>query len=188
MIDLFEQELAMIKNQEIKDFTCLVLEKAPPYFWEVPSSSTGKYHPPQSNGPGGLVRHTRAVAFLGDALCNIYDIVGDERDAVIAACLLHDVVKYGMEKSKWTTKTHDYDGALYIHMLAKQTGKDVPMLSTITGAVAWHMGRWTERKNGHPLKKFPEDFSRAEELVHVADCLSSRKQMHLLHLEESFIG
>lgn len=49
-----QPELDQIRDEQIMTFTRYVLEKAPTYFWTVPSSSSGKYHPPQSNGEGGL--------------------------------------------------------------------------------------------------------------------------------------
>jgi nitrogen regulatory protein PII-like uncharacterized protein len=46
-----------IQNECVKDFTLKSLEKAPDYFWERPSSTTGKWHPKDEFVKGGLVLH-----------------------------------------------------------------------------------------------------------------------------------
>lgn len=188
--EYFATELDLIKNESIKEFTAKMLEVAPPYFEEVPSSSTGKYHPEQSLGHGGLLRHTQAVTYLGNELCRSEDITGDERDAIIASCLLHDIVKYGLLKGKHTTQDHDYIGAYFINAQAKKMNlEDTPMFKEILGGVAWHMGIWSKRFNGQYIKKYPEEFSRVERIVHLADYISSRKELKFNFLEEpSFIG
>ena len=47
-----EEKLKMIEpiydsfeNEDIKDFCKLLVSELPLYWWEVPASSTGKYHP-----------------------------------------------------------------------------------------------------------------------------------------------
>lgn len=188
--EYFLTELNLIKSESIRDFTTRMLDVAPPYFSEVPSSSTGKYHPEQSLGQGGLLRHTQAVVYMANELCRSEDITGEERDAVIAACLLHDIVKYGLLKGKHTTQDHDYVGAYFINAQAKKMNlEDTPMLKEILGGIAWHMGIWSKRFNGQAVKKYPDDFTRVERIVHLADYIASRKELMFNFLEEkSFIG
>lgn len=200
LVERFEAELKQIKHPVIKEFAVYVLGKAPQYLPLVPSSSTAKYHPPQSNvEPGGLLNHMAATVEFGLTFGRAFDLHADEQDAVTAACLLHDMLKYsdferGVEvKQKYTTKTHDYDSAIFVHKAAKmwkeETGKDVPLLSVITGAIAWHMGRWTIRKNpAHTIKKFPEDYSKAEIVVHLADMAAANKNVHMLNVDVSLVG
>lgn len=195
ILETFQAELNQIENKGIREFTEYVLQSAPQYFSLVPSSSTKKYHPPQSNQePGGLHNHLRATVEFGATLCRAFNLEKDMKDAVLAACLLHDVVKYsdyeqGIEiKQRYTTKTHDYDGAMYVYKAAgkykDETGKDVPLIQTITAAIAWHMGRWTVRKNpAHVVKRFPEDYDTPELIVHLADMCSANKNVHMLNID-----
>lgn len=192
MREYFEQELSTISNPEIKEFTAIMLEQAPTYFATHPSSSSGKYHPEQSRGHGGLLRHTRAVAYLAAELCNSEDITGDDRDAIISASLLHDICKYGIPESKHTVSNHDYIGAFFINAQANKLGlHDTPKIKDILSAVANHYGRWTKRGQGspQPLKKYPEEFAVIDRIVHQADFISSRKPLRFDFLEElSLIG
>lgn len=199
-VQALEKELNMIKNPTIREFTTFILTEAPAYLTEVPSSSSGKYHPPQSRvEPGGLISHLRATVVFANRLCRAYSIEKDDLDAVISACLLHDILKYSdFEKGphvklKHTTKYHDYDSALFVHLAATryltQSGTEVPWLKDITGCIAWHMGQWTKRKNpAHKVKKFPEEYSLLETIVHLADMCSSEPDVHLISLESSFVG
>ena len=62
---LFEVELTYLKSDRIRK-ACLAMTKLlPDYFYEVPASSTGKYHPSYSLGEGGLLRHSKAAMRIG---------------------------------------------------------------------------------------------------------------------------
>lgn len=188
--EVLRTELDWIKDETIKKFTEFCLDNAPPYFWVNPASSTGKYHSKDAAGSGGLARHTRATAYATKELARSYQLTPLETDAAIAAAILHDIQKYGAGLPH-TTKTHDYDGALFIHRLAARFSAEteVPMLKEICGGIAWHMGPWSIRKEGIPLKKFPEEYSRIEQLVHIADMVASRKDIKFTFLEpNSLVG
>jgi len=83
-----QPELNQIVDKQIKAFTEHVLNNAPDYFWLVSSSSSGKYHPEQSQGEGGLVRHTKAAVYFAVKLCEVYGVTGSMKDCVISACIL----------------------------------------------------------------------------------------------------
>lgn len=188
----FEPELQFIKNEVIRDFTRFCLENAPGYFWEVPSSSGGKYHSRVSNGVGGLVRHTRGTAYTAKELAPAYSLTPDETDAAISAAILHDICKYGLTGGKWTTKDHDYTGSNFVFRQAKlfvdAGNPEVPMLREICGGIAYHFGKWSAEVPARPLKAFPEEYSKIEQVVHVADMVASRKDIGFTFLEENLIG
>lgn len=200
IIGLVEEELKQIKNPLIQEFVAYTLMKAPAYLTQVPSSSTGKYHPPQSRlEPYGLINHLRSTVSFGVRIGRAYGFENDDMDAIIAACLLHDILKYsdfekGVEvKQKWTTKFHDWDSALFVHKVAQafkeEKGEEVPMLSAITGGIAYHMGRWTARKNpAQKTKVFPDEYTPYEIVVHLADMCSSLPEVHMLNIESPEMG
>ena len=70
-VALFERELSYIKDENIKEFAKRIIEDADEYFFTVPASSSGKYHPDFARGEGGLVRHTKAVVFFTAEFCHI---------------------------------------------------------------------------------------------------------------------
>ena len=59
--DTFEKEIGWIHSEKIAKFATYCVNNLPAYFFTVPASSSGKYHPSYALGDGGLVRHTKAV-------------------------------------------------------------------------------------------------------------------------------
>ena len=60
--NIFKNELGLIFNPAIKEFTRLCLIAAPDYiFYDAPSSSSGKYHSVDELGGNGCVIHTKRV-------------------------------------------------------------------------------------------------------------------------------
>ena len=103
-LSLFESELASIKNPEYRRFLEDVLAAADDYFFDMPASTTGKYHPTFALGEGGLVRHTRAVVFIARSIgeANIYD--SEHLDMITVAAVVHDIKKKGNDGSAFTSK------------------------------------------------------------------------------------
>ena len=73
--EVFKTEINYIKNPEYQRNAEILIELLPDYFFEVPASSTGKYHPKFASGDGGLVRHTKAAVRIAYEL--LYSIIGD---------------------------------------------------------------------------------------------------------------
>ena len=62
MKQLFEKVIMNeIENEELRNFALYSANEIPNYFWEIPASSSGKYHPITDLGEGGLVRHPLMV-------------------------------------------------------------------------------------------------------------------------------
>ena len=107
MHEMFNKEIKYIKNERVKNSLITMLDRLPDYFYSVPASSTGKYHPSFSLGDGGLLRHTKAAVriaielFQDESLNNFTD---DEKDLLIMALTLHDGLKSGKTKFKWSFK------------------------------------------------------------------------------------
>ena len=84
-----------IEDEGLKDFiTDTLTNKVPDYFWTLPSSSSGKYHPVDERGMFGLVLHTLRVFKVSNMLCIFSDVKGRDRDIVLIAAILHDSLKY----------------------------------------------------------------------------------------------
>ena len=109
--DVFKTELQYIKNDEIREKTKKIINLLPDYFFEVPASSTGKYHPSFSQGEGGLVRHTKVAVTIANELLNNNSVIGDaftpkEKDLMILCLLVHDGLKSGLVKQEYTVFEH----------------------------------------------------------------------------------
>ncbi len=62
-IKFLANEISDISDGKVKEFAKKMVEEADDYFFIVPASSSGKYHPSFDLGDGGLVRLTRCVVY-----------------------------------------------------------------------------------------------------------------------------
>ena len=102
--DHLKKELEYINSDRIKKACMEMIELLPDYFFEIPASSTGKYHPDYALGKGGLLRHTKAAVriayeLLGDE-CIGNKYTSNEKDLMIMALVLHDGLKSGYDYEK----------------------------------------------------------------------------------------
>lgn len=203
MIEQLRDEINLIQTQEIKEFAEEALRLAPKYFWEKPSSSTGKYHPKQSLGFGGLVNHIRSCVYFAQVFIRAYTqepyilrnspkddrmLTKRQADHIIAAVLLHDVLKYGIDEQKHTTKNHDKDGATFVRTVAAHVELPKEDMLAIAYPVLYHMGQWSHKSV--PYKSIV-DYTIPEMIVHLADMTSAAKDVHLNFLEpldDNFCG
>lgn len=162
---------------DIGKFTVEVLKQVPSYFYEVPASSTGKYHPSYALGEGGLIRHTMAAGliavdlFRNDTICGKF--TDREKALMLSAIILHDILKSGIEKSRYTVAEHPILAAKFIRELKQDIlpGTDV---SIIASCISTHMGQWnTDYKTGREIMDKPND--EMQSFVHLCDYLASRK-------------
>ncbi|MFA5558673.1 MAG: HD domain-containing protein [Methanofastidiosum sp.] len=177
-LETFKTELAYIKNPKIKEFTEKVLLEVPDYFFNIPASSTGKYHPAFSLGEGGLSRHVKAairiaVDMLSLEMFNKYS--EDEKDIIISSLILHDCAKNGISGGRYSITEHPLIMADFIagkEEYCSLLEKDV--LDKILGCIRTHMGEFVK---DYKTKKevLPKPQSKLENIVHLADYLSSRK-------------
>ena len=181
-IKLFERELSLIVDEELRMQVKSYMEEATPdYFWTDGASSSGKFHPQFSQGIGGLVRHTKAVVMFAEELLRMssYAYMKDEyKDYVIAACILHDTCKYGMyEYDKSEYKNHAanaanrfgewcYEGDYRPHYLLLQ-------------AIRSHMGQWSTDREDRP-------FTSVDRCVHMADYMASRSFIDIPSITEEW--
>lgn len=174
---IFEVELTYLKSDRIKN-ACLVMTKLlPDYFYEVPASSTGKYHPSYSLGEGGLLRHSKAAMRIGYELLQDPSIgdkyTDDEKDLMLMALLIHDGLKSGNPQEKYTRFDHPILMADYLMDCEEELGLEVEEIEFLGDVIKTHMGVWTTDYNGNEVLEKPK--TKYQNFVHMCDYLASRK-------------
>ena len=174
---LFEVELSYIKSDKIRK-ACLEMTKLlPDYFYEVPASSTGKYHPSYSLGEGGLLRHSKAAMRIGYELLQDPSIgdkyTSDEKDLMLMALLIHDGLKSGNPQEKYTRFDHPILMADYLMDCEESLGLEVEEIEFLGDVIKTHMGVWTTDYNGNEVLEKPK--TKYQNFVHMCDYLASRK-------------
>lgn len=160
------------EDPALTGFAEYCLDKAPKHFWEKPSSSSGKFHPPDENQPLGLALHTHRTLKAAEVLILAW-APKPNADIVRLACLFHDIARYGLEEtpSEHSLSQHPEEGANFLLCRVEEYHNLNPSISLLRStveraaqAVASHMGKW-----GYTKPKRVEDY-----IVHLADMVASQ--------------
>lgn len=139
--ETFRAELNTITNSNIRQFCIDMLEDAPDYFFTVPASSTGKYHPKFAQGEQGLIRHTKALVGIANDLLALeqFDFDNDTKDMIRVAGILHDAKKHGDNGSTYTVFDHPVIAAEWVCNSRSEAISQADK-NKIASMIASHMG------------------------------------------------
>ena len=178
----FKKEISYIKDENLASDLKKLIKLLPDYFFEIPASSTGKYHPKFALGEGGLVRHTKvAVRFAYELLNN--NTVGSkftdrDKDLIIMALTLHDGLKSGLEHDKYTKFDHPLLISKYIMENKDKLSMDIDDIRKLCSMIESHMGEWTY--DSYQKKEvLPKPRTAEQRFVHMCDYLASRKFINI---------
>ena len=189
--ELFKRELNYIKNKKYVDNLKIMIDLLPDYFFKVPASSTGKYHPEFSLGDKGLLRHSKFAAKIAyemyndDAITSIFN--QDEKDLMIFALLIHDGLKLGHEEEKYTRFDHPLLAAQYVRDNKENLSMNDEDIEFIASVIETHMGPWITDYNGVDVLEPPK--TKYQNFVHMCDYIASRKFLNVsFDDKENIIG
>ena len=174
---MFDKEISYIKDNQIKSAMVKLLNILPEYWFEVPASSTGKYHPEYALGDGGLLRHSKAAMRIGYELLSDPSIgekyTNHEKDLMLVSLLVHDGLKSGNPKEKYTRFDHPILMANYILEKHEEIGISKEDATFCADVIKTHMGYWTTDYDGNEVLEKPK--TKYQNFVHMCDYLASRK-------------
>lgn len=176
--------LGTFENEDIKEFFIdKCLPTIPDYFWEVPASSSGRYHSKISLGKGGLTRHTIALIRVLNYMLEVASVADQftsrERDLMRIAGFMHDTRKSGSqqdyEENKSTKFNHPLQAAEVIRGLNGLPKEEIELIAHI---IESHMGQFnTSKKEPNVVLPTPQD--KYQIIVHLCDYIVSRKDLEL---------
>lgn len=175
------EEIEYISDDAIKSFVRSVLLRADK-FWTIPSSFSGRYHPADEHGVGGNVLHTKRVVRIANLMSDSYVLSPEERDIVLAACLLHDVCKGtrkdGSDECKYDPM-HPYTVGKLVEY-CQQEDKNFAnesmsstlfvseeIVQSILRLVRCHLGPWSPIPETYPI-------TYLDYIVHLSDNIASK--------------
>lgn len=170
--ELFKDELKLIYDEGIREFTKLCLIAAPNYFFlDCPSSSSGRYHPINELGVDGIIIHSKRVFTVAYELCRGLGCE-DKRDQISSACIIHDLRKMGLTRSGHTVKNHPGLAADLVEEVQTAT----QMLSNesyniIRNCVGYHYGPWSIS----PWSKKLSEYTIEEMTLYISDYIASKR-------------
>jgi hypothetical protein len=188
-LDVFKDELKYIKKDNYKDDCKKLINLLPDYFFSIPASSTGKYHPNYASNEGGLVRHTKVVVRIAYELLNNKiigsDFTDDEKDLIIIALLLHDGLKSGLNHNRYTLFEHPLIMAKFIRDNNEILSFSDEEIALLTSMIESHSGEWTRNNYSDIILPTPE--SKYQKFAHMCDFLASRKFLNVNFQNNDFI-
>jgi 23S rRNA maturation-related 3'-5' exoribonuclease YhaM len=190
---VFNEILKTIENESIRLFGEKCIQTIPPYFWEIPASSSLKYHAAYAcTKPLGLAKHTVALVRFLNYMFSI-ESIGDqftsrERDLLRIAGMMHDTMKSGTqadyEKSHYTKFNHPL---LAADLIRNMDGLPKDEIEFIAHCIEPHMGQWNTDKR-YPDIILPKPSDKYQIILHLADYLASRKDIEIkFNTEETHV-
>ncbi len=176
-LEVFKNELNYIKDSRVRNSLIHMISVLPDYFFEVAAASTGKYHPDYAQGEGGLLRHSKAAMRIGYELLE-NPAIGDkykpvEKDLMLAALLIHDGLKLGNPREKYTRFDHPILMADFVEKEKDNLEINDEERQLMEDVIKTHMGVWTTDYNGNKILEKPK--TKYQNFVHMCDFLASRK-------------
>lgn len=189
-----------IKCSTYKDIFEEIVLKLPDYWWEVSSSSSGRYHSTQDIGLNGNLKHSikvfKIMCYLTDLECTkellIKDLLDSKQDhmnklyldeyidILRIAAFIHDGVKYGINPPKITHTVHEHPMLMGI-FLANECGDLFgiygPAFETMVHLIDCHHGEWNTSKHSNAVLSRPVTYG--EMLLHQCDYLGSRQDIYM---------
>jgi len=154
-------EIEDIRDEELREQVLSVVREFPDYFWTAPASS--HHHPPEHQARHGLWLHTKRVCTAFERVAKSMVKQGhldwEDIDKGRAACILHDMYKYGIPPTSvdGTSSSHDVAAANWLR-------EHTSLPDAVTDAVEAHNGPWYA---GDPPT------SHLQQMVHIADLNAS---------------
>ena len=175
--EMFLDELEYIKDENLQEVLLNIINMLPDYWFVEAASSTGKYHPEYALGEGGLLRHSKAAMRIGYELLS-NPCIGDkytdkEKDLMLISLLVHDGLKLGLPKEKYTRFDHPILMGKFILDNYKEIGLDKKDAEFMNDVIKTHMGPWTTDYDGNEVLEKPK--TKYQNFVHMCDFLASRK-------------
>lgn len=184
---LLKEYFDSIQDENVKKFMEQCIETIPEYWYTVPASSTGKYHPNYALGNGGLMRHTIALLRFFNRLVRntMYGspFTNREMDLLRVACLMHDSRKSGSDEdfaiSKYTKFDHPILAANVVRSIETEY-ITVEEKELIANAIESHMGQWNVDTYGKSNVELPLPTNKYQKIVHLVDYLAAQKGVEVI--------
>lgn len=161
-------EIRDIRDEDLRDeVTRVVVEGFPDYFWTAAAASS--YHPPEHQQRHGLWLHVKRVCTcferMSTSMVKQDHLDWDEIDRGRAACILHEMFKYGRPPTT-VQETVDNHAVLAAQWLSINSDAH----DDVRGAV--------EAVNG-PWYAGSAPSSHLEQIVHIADMQASDEDVRI---------
>ena len=179
---VFKNLLDNFETQDMRLYCEDMIEQIPDYIFDMPSSTSGKYHNKTQCQPHGQVYHIIMFAEILNYLlalkCNKEKFKSSQqRDAMRCVPIFHDALKCGLEGGSWTVHEHPMLAGKWVREAHVEHDIDDKAKEAIARMCERHSGEWTTSKKSEVI--LPEPENEMEKMIHMCDILSSRNNIDM---------
>lgn len=181
-LEVFQPLLDRFETEEMKLYCKDMIVQIPDYIFDMPSSTSGKYHNATQCLPHGQVYHIIMFAEILNYLlalkCNQEKFKSSQqRDAMRCVPIFHDALKCGTEGGSWTVHEHPMLAGSWVRGASVEHDVDGKVKEAIARMCERHSGEWTSSKKSKVV--LPEPENEMERMIHMCDILSSRNNIDM---------
>ena len=181
-IVVFLPLLEKFETEEMKLYCQDMIKQIPDYIFEMPSSTSGKYHNATQCLPHGQVYHIIMFAEILNYLlalkCNREKFrSAQQRDAMRCVPIFHDAIKCGWDNGRYTVHEHPMLAGTWVREAQVEHNIDDRAKEAIARMCERHSGEWTTSKKSKTT--LPEPENDMERMIHMCDILSSRNNIDM---------
>lgn len=180
---VFDELLSKFETEEMKRYCIDMIKEIPDYIFEIPSSTSLKYHNKTQCQPHGQVYH---ILMFGEIMNYILELdyvknKTDEkqRDCLRCTPIFHDALKCGTNGSQYTVHDHPLLAGEWIRNTVVEHDIDAETKECIARLCESHSGQWTTNKRSKTV--LPEPETDEQFLVHMCDYLASRSNLDMMY-------
>lgn len=181
---IIEPFLNSFETDEMRFYCKDMIEQIPDYIFEMPSSTTGKWHNKTQCLPHGQIYHIVMFASIANYRLNLKYNKEKKfpdpkiRDAIRCTPWFHDALKCGDGSTTFTVHEHPLLAAEWVRTAKVEHDIDSETKELIARLCAAHSGEWTTAKRGSKTI-LPEPQTEEEIFVHECDYLASRNDIDM---------
>lgn len=187
--DVFNKFLETFETDEMRDYCRDMIEEAPNYLWQIPSSTSYKYHNKTQCQPGGQLYHILMACEIMNYILSLEYVKNKwdkpkQRDCFRASICLHDAAKCGFSEAEplFTVHEHPVWCAEWIERTKVEHDIDDKVKKYIGRLVASHSGEWISSRRSNTILPKPENDEQF--LIHLCDYLASRSNIDMIYDKE----
>ena len=181
-VSVFLSLLSRFETDEMRLYCRDMIKQMPDYIFEIPSSTSGKYHNATQCRPHGQVYHIIMFAEILNYLLNIKFNQEKfksprQRDAMRCVPIFHDALKCGLDGGLWTVHEHPMLAGTWVRETRVEHDIDEGAKEAIARMCERHSGEWTTSSRSKVI--LPEPENEMERIIHMCDILSSRNNIDM---------
>lgn len=181
-VAVFKPYLDKFETEEMRLYCEDMIKQIPDYIFEMPSSTSGKYHNQTQCMPHGQIYH---IVMFAEIMNYRLALKGNQekfkspaqRDAMRCTPIFHDALKCGLNGSTFSVHEHPMLAGQWVREAKVEHDIDDKIKEAIARMCERHSGEWTSSKKSKVV--LPEPENAMELFVHECDYLSSRNNIDM---------